>query len=105
MPVPPPVMSAVLFLSFIRLVPGFGYRVSGWFRRIPSPNSEPELETSAATLDFGLIRPARGVRLVGDVGAENNRAVMPDRREQLDSIIRVVTPENIAFEYRVAGPF
>lgn len=30
---------------------------------------------------------------------------MPDRREQLDSIIRVVTPENIAFEYRVAGPF
>jgi uncharacterized RDD family membrane protein YckC len=26
-------------------------------------------------------------------------------REQLDSRIRVVTPENIAFEYRLAGPF
>lgn len=25
--------------------------------------------------------------------------------EKLDSIIRVVTPENIAFEYRIAGPF
>ena len=25
--------------------------------------------------------------------------------EKLDSIIRVVTPENIAFEYRLAGPF
>ena len=25
--------------------------------------------------------------------------------EQLDSRIRVVTPENIAFEYRLAGPF
>lgn len=30
---------------------------------------------------------------------------MPPRPKQLDSIIRVVTPENIAFEYRVAGPF
>lgn len=27
------------------------------------------------------------------------------RPEKLDSIIRVVTPENIAFEYRLAGPF
>ena len=30
---------------------------------------------------------------------------MAQRAEQLDSTIRVVTPENIAFEYRVAGPF
>lgn len=30
---------------------------------------------------------------------------MAQRTQQLDSIIRVVTPENIAFEYRVAGPF
>jgi uncharacterized RDD family membrane protein YckC len=30
---------------------------------------------------------------------------MAQRREQIDSIIRVVTPENIAFEYRLAGPF
>lgn len=30
---------------------------------------------------------------------------MPARREQLDSRIRVITPENIAFEYRLAGPF
>lgn len=30
---------------------------------------------------------------------------MAQRSEQLDSIIRVVTPEYIAFEYRVAGPF
>ncbi len=30
---------------------------------------------------------------------------MAQRTEQLDSIIRVITPENIAFEYRVAGPF
>ncbi|HUE70691.1 MAG TPA: RDD family protein [Pirellulaceae bacterium] len=30
---------------------------------------------------------------------------MAQRAEQLDSIIRVITPENIAFEYRVAGPF
>jgi uncharacterized RDD family membrane protein YckC len=30
---------------------------------------------------------------------------MPLRHEQLDSVIRVVTPENIAFEYRIAGPF
>lgn len=28
-----------------------------------------------------------------------------DRQDQLDSRIRVVTPENIAFEYRLAGPF
>jgi uncharacterized RDD family membrane protein YckC len=28
-----------------------------------------------------------------------------DRKDQLDSRIRVVTPENIAFEYRLAGPF
>src|SRR2546423_3515852 len=27
------------------------------------------------------------------------------RPEKLDSIIHVVTPENIAFEYRIAGPF
>lgn len=30
---------------------------------------------------------------------------MAQRRAQIDSIIRVVTPENIAFEYRLAGPF
>ena len=30
---------------------------------------------------------------------------MATRSEPLDSRIRVVTPENIAFEYRVAGPF
>ncbi|HZL88824.1 MAG TPA: RDD family protein [Pirellulaceae bacterium] len=30
---------------------------------------------------------------------------MSQRAEQLDSTIQVVTPENIAFEYRVAGPF
>lgn len=30
---------------------------------------------------------------------------MSERPQKLDSIIRVVTPENIAFEYRVAGPF
>lgn len=30
---------------------------------------------------------------------------MAIRREQIDSVIRVVTPENIAFEYRLAGPF
>jgi uncharacterized RDD family membrane protein YckC len=30
---------------------------------------------------------------------------MATRHEQVDSIIRVVTPENIAFEYRLAGPF
>lgn len=30
---------------------------------------------------------------------------MAQRHEQIDSIIRVVTPENIAFEYRLAGPF
>ena len=30
---------------------------------------------------------------------------MAKRHEQIDSIIRVVTPENIAFEYRLAGPF
>jgi uncharacterized RDD family membrane protein YckC len=30
---------------------------------------------------------------------------MAQRREQIDSVIRVVTPENIAFEYRLAGPF
>ena len=30
---------------------------------------------------------------------------MPDRVQQLDTRIQIVTPENIAFEYRVAGPF
>ena len=30
---------------------------------------------------------------------------MVQTAEQLDSRIRVVTPENIAFEYRLAGPF
>ncbi|WP_442483734.1 RDD family protein [Aeoliella sp. SH292] len=30
---------------------------------------------------------------------------MPSTSDQLDSHIRVVTPENIAFEYRVASPF
>jgi uncharacterized RDD family membrane protein YckC len=30
---------------------------------------------------------------------------MASRQQPLDSIIQVVTPENIAFEYRVAGPF
>ena len=30
---------------------------------------------------------------------------MAQKLEQLDSIIRVITPENIAFEYRIAGPF
>lgn len=30
---------------------------------------------------------------------------MPIRTDQLDSHIRVVTPENIAFEYRLASPF
>src|SRR5262245_23368677 len=30
---------------------------------------------------------------------------MAKRREQIDSVIRVITPENIAFEYRLAGPF
>ncbi len=30
---------------------------------------------------------------------------MPIRRDELDSVVRIVTPENIAFEYRLAGPF
>jgi uncharacterized RDD family membrane protein YckC len=30
---------------------------------------------------------------------------MASRQQPLDSIIQVVTPENIAFEYRIAGPF
>ncbi|HEX4129948.1 MAG TPA: RDD family protein [Pirellulales bacterium] len=30
---------------------------------------------------------------------------MPTSKAQLDTVIRIVTPENIAFEYRVAGPF
>lgn len=30
---------------------------------------------------------------------------MAQRHEHIDSVIRVVTPENIAFEYRLAGPF
>ena len=30
---------------------------------------------------------------------------MAQKQPPIDSIIRVVTPENIAFEYRVAGPF
>lgn len=30
---------------------------------------------------------------------------MAKRHEQIDSVIRVITPENIAFEYRLAGPF
>jgi uncharacterized RDD family membrane protein YckC len=30
---------------------------------------------------------------------------MPLREQPLDSVIQVITPENIAFEYRVAGPF
>jgi uncharacterized RDD family membrane protein YckC len=30
---------------------------------------------------------------------------MPLRPQPIDSIIQVVTPENIAFEYRIAGPF
>ncbi|MDX1945550.1 MAG: RDD family protein [Pirellulaceae bacterium] len=30
---------------------------------------------------------------------------MPSRQQPIDSIIQVVTPENIAFEYRLAGPF
>jgi uncharacterized RDD family membrane protein YckC len=45
------------------------------------------------------------VRLVAALSVENNGAAMAQRSEQLDSIIRVVTPEFIAFEYRVAGPF
>ncbi len=30
---------------------------------------------------------------------------MPKAPQQIDSILRVVTPENIEFEYRLAGPF
>lgn len=30
---------------------------------------------------------------------------MPAERRQLDTTVEVVTPENIAFQYRVAGPF
>ena len=30
---------------------------------------------------------------------------MAARPQPIDSIIQVVTPENIAFEYRIAGPF
>ncbi|MEM8678316.1 MAG: RDD family protein [Planctomycetota bacterium] len=30
---------------------------------------------------------------------------MPDQRHQLDSVIEIVTPENIAFRYELAGPF
>ena len=30
---------------------------------------------------------------------------MPQNSNQIDSTIQIVTPENIAFEYRVAGPF
>jgi uncharacterized RDD family membrane protein YckC len=30
---------------------------------------------------------------------------MPNHGEQIDTRIEIVTPENIAFEYRVAGPF
>jgi uncharacterized RDD family membrane protein YckC len=45
------------------------------------------------------------VRLAVGKRAENNGADMAHRAEQLDSTIRVVTPENIAFEYRIAGPF
>lgn len=30
---------------------------------------------------------------------------MPLRPQPIDSIVQVVTPENIAFEYRIAGPF
>ncbi len=46
--------------------------------------------------------------------SEPHRAVAAGRRgplihgpkkDKLDSIIRVVTPENIGFEYRIAGPF
>ncbi|MFM2096188.1 MAG: hypothetical protein RIS70_3312, partial [Planctomycetota bacterium] len=28
-----------------------------------------------------------------------------DRLEQIDNIVEIVTPENIAFQYRFAGPF
>jgi uncharacterized RDD family membrane protein YckC len=34
----------------------------------------------------------------------NNRD-MPDAQSNLDTTIQIVTPENIAFDYRVAGPF
>lgn len=30
---------------------------------------------------------------------------MPGNSSQLDTYIQIVTPENIAFQYRVAGPF
>ncbi len=37
--------------------------------------------------------------------ARASQFFMAQRREKIDSTIRVVTPENIAFEYRLAGPF
>ena len=33
------------------------------------------------------------------------RVPMPEPAEQIDSTVEIVTPENIAFHYRVAGPF
>lgn len=39
------------------------------------------------------------------VTSARESSALPQRTEQLDSHIRVLTPENIAFEYRLASPF
>src|SRR5437868_48515 len=44
------------------------------------------------------------VPIAGVKYGTNNNGVLK-RPEQLDSRIEIVTPENIAFKYRVAGPF
>ena len=47
----------------------------------------------------------RGITPLALFGMLENNGVMSQRVEQFDTAIKIVTPENIEFRYRVAGPF
>lgn len=59
-------------------------------------------DSSSSVAAAGAHRPAGNLASPGSL--TNNRA-MPRTLKQLDTTIEIVTPENIAFHYRVAGPF
>jgi uncharacterized RDD family membrane protein YckC len=62
------------------------------------------VQSEAAPAQSATIAPAPDDTSYPTKSAPLNTAVHSERA-QLDTAIQIVTPENIAFEYRVAGPF
>lgn len=51
------------------------------------------------------LRPVFAPATAGRAAFFRGNGAMPSQPRQLDTLIEIVTPENISFQYRVAGPF